>query len=305
MNSEAPSIEIVNQIAKSYLTRIFSVERVPQGCSTYVYRIETNRGKFYARFQKDEGSFAAEVLVHTTLHSAEIAVPEIVAYEERNELTGRSVMIVREIQGNSVDENDPKSDLPKILREAGKQLATIHTIPVDGFGWIIKESGTKLQGNKLTFDEYFTEFLASDLKIVEQYRFSDSEKVHIAKYIEISRKLLHVENAVLVHGDYDISHIFHSSGNYTGLIDFGEIRGNNRLFDLATFIGFYQNRDNLHYLLEGYREIGHFSPEDLFATECMTLFMLLRFLGKKVHTDANEFFFNLTKKQLHEMDQRY
>ncbi len=101
--------------------------------------------------------------------------------------------------------------------------------------------------------------------------------------------LLSVQNAVLVHGDFDISHIFHSIGRYSGIIDFGEIRGNNRLFNLATFVGFYQDRILYSYLLEGYCEIAYLTEEDLFATELMALFIILRFLDKKVNTNSHEY----------------
>jgi Ser/Thr protein kinase RdoA (MazF antagonist) len=38
----------------------------------------------------------------------------------------------------------------------------------------------------------------------------------------------------LVHGDFDTSHIFTAGDTYTGLIDFGEIRGTDYTFDFAT-----------------------------------------------------------------------
>lgn len=53
--------------------------------------------------------------------------------------------------------------------------------------------------------------------------------------MEQTRLILDVPNAVLVQGDCDVSHVFHSNGKFSGFIDFGEIRGNNRVFDLAVF----------------------------------------------------------------------
>lgn len=41
---------------------------------------------------------------------------------------------------------------------------------------------------------------------------------------------------VLVHGEFDTSHIFGRDGEYTGLIDFGEIRGADYSFDFATLM---------------------------------------------------------------------
>lgn len=113
-----------------------------------------------------------------------------------------------------------------------------------------------------------------------------------------AKKMLYVEKAVLVHGDFDISHIFHTEGKYSGIIDFGEIRANNRLYDLATFASFNQSRRLYSYLLKGYCEIVPLTDEDLYAAELMALFIILRFLGKKVNTNFSEHWYRLAKKQL-------
>ena len=41
--------------------------------------------------------------------------------------------------------------------------------------------------------------------------------------------------AWLAHGDFDCSHIYVADGRYSGIIDFGEIRGANPWYDLAQF----------------------------------------------------------------------
>ena len=38
---------------------------------------------------------------------------------------------------------------------------------------------------------------------------------------------------MLAHGDFDPTHVFAARGRYTGIIDFGEIRGAPTLYDLA------------------------------------------------------------------------
>ena len=126
--------------------------------------------------------------------------------------------------------NDTFSDnnASVILHEAGRQLALIHTIPVDGFGWIDRNSFDTLKGVKRTFLEYFDEFTSDDLVCLYYYDFTDSELEQIREYIKQARSSLNIPNAVLVHGDFDSSHIFHANGKFTGFIDFGEIRGSNR-----------------------------------------------------------------------------
>lgn len=115
-----------------------------------------------------------------------------------------------------------------------------------------------------------------------QYLFSDNERKMIAGLMSIAQKRLKVNNVVLMHGDFGITHIFYKNENYTRIIDFGEIQRNNRLFDFATFIGFYQDRTIffLFYLIEGYCELGQLSDEDFLSSELMALFMLLRQISR-------------------------
>lgn len=43
------------------------------------------------------------------------------------------------------------------------------------------------------------------------------------------------EQGYLAHGDFDTTHIYQDNGRYTGIIDFGEIRGADRWYDLGYF----------------------------------------------------------------------
>ncbi len=303
MEYNEPKATDVKTVAEKYLEQVIKIERVPKGSSTYVYRTVTNTETYYIRFLPEEASFATEVFVHRTLYEAGVSVPRIIGWEHKNELTGLSVMIENEIPGISVEDERPKLNLQEIMRDAGRQLAHIHSIRVNGFGWINKDYHDVLKGEKAGFDEYFSEFLSGDLNILHQYPFSKAERIRITDLMMKAQEILRVKNAVLVHGDFDISHIFHSAGRYSGIIDFGEVRGNNRLFDLATFTGFYQDRMLYSYLLDGYLEIAYLSEEDLYAVELMALFIILRLLGKKVNTDSREHWYQLAKRQLSRIEE--
>lgn len=301
MNRNPPEIEAVRNIVRKYLRNILSVERVPKGASTFVYRAITGDGTYYLRFLPEDASFAAEVLAHEKMLAAGVKVPRIVGFEHREAQTGLSLMVAEEIPGVSLEEHCPQSAVRGILREAGRQLALMHSIQVEGFGWIDRTSCTVLRGERPSFDAYFAEYLEHDLDALHFYEFTNEQKMQIGSLMQAARQLLSVGDAVLVHGDFDVSHIFHSAGHYTGIIDFGEIRGNNRLFDLATFVGFYRDKTLYSCLLEGYRDVSPLTQEDLYAVELMTLFILLRFLGKKANTPWGEHWYRLTLAQLKDL----
>lgn len=187
------------------------------------------------RFLPEKSSFATEVLVHRKLWKVGVKVPQVIHFEDKNKMSGFSLMILDEVPGTCVEDENPRDLLKSVLNNAGKELALLHTIPVKGFGWINKESNCTLEGEKHTFDAYFCEFLEHDLDKLNEYDFSTIDRNKFRNYMYEAREKLNVSEAVLVHGDFDMSHVFHDNGVYSGIIDFGEVRGNNPLYDLATF----------------------------------------------------------------------
>jgi Ser/Thr protein kinase RdoA (MazF antagonist) len=66
------------------------------------------------------------------------------------------------------------------------------------------------------------------------------------------------ERAWLAHGDFDPSHIYQHQGSYSGIIDFGEIRGAGCWYDLAhvrLHDGELVPTPLLPWLLDGYAEV--------------------------------------------------
>ncbi len=300
LKDNPPDEGAVRAVAERYLSRVITVDRVPKGWSTYVYRVTTDSSTYYMRFLPEDASFAPEVLAHNMLLEKHVSVPRVIGFEHRDKTTGLSVMVTDEMPGDSVEDRWPHDHLRDILREAGGQIALVHEVPVDGFGWIDRTSYEALKADKPTFQDYFTEFLASDLQALELNGFTEAERVQIADLMGTARRVLDVRQAVLVHGDFDVSHIFHSNGRYSGLIDFGEIRGNNRLFDLATFALFDGSPGGIaySYILEGYREVAHLTDDDLYATELMVLFRVLRFLGKEVDESSRDYWCRTIRRRL-------
>ena len=121
-----------------------------RGCSaspTYVYQARTPSEIYYARFLPEDFSFAAEATAHKIMTDANVQVPQIIAFEDKETMSGKSMMLISEISGVCMEESYPENPA-EILREAGRQLALIHSIPVDGFGWIDRTSHDILKCEK-------------------------------------------------------------------------------------------------------------------------------------------------------------
>lgn len=308
MKNPAPELNTVKSVAAKYLKNIVSVERVPGGWSTYVFRVKTRTETFYIRFLPEDASFAAEVLAHNILLERGVAVPRVIAWEHRNEAAGLSVMITEEIPGISVENEWPLEKAREILNQAGRQIALVNEVPVDGFGWIDRDSYHILKGVQSTFNDFFHEGLADGLDNLDQFGFLNSEITRIIDLIEVAGRILDIENAVLVHGDFDSSPIFHDCGYYTGIIDFGEIRGCYRLADLATCLIFdrYERPLVYEYVLEGYREVIPLTDDDLYGLDLFVLNRVVTGLShKKSRPRLAYFFYRNVKDQLERINKLY
>ena len=233
-----------------------------EGVSTFVYRIRRGAETFYLRVLPEaDASFAPEVRAHALLRERGVRVPEVVYWEHRDPLLGRSVMVTAAIPGRHVGCRPVDEATREIVVEAGRQLALVQTVPVAGFGWIRRDRAdvTDLEAEHSTLRAFVLEHLEADLAALERRRLlSRHEVAAIRGLVQAHPSWLDAEQAVLAHGDFDVTQIFQQDGRYTGLIDFGEIRGADRWYDLGHFRmhdGESLPVEALDWLLEGYGSV--------------------------------------------------
>src|SRR5262249_44147250 len=116
-------------------------------------------------------------------------------------------------------------------------LAIINSISVEGFGWIKRDSSKvpALEAELPTYRAFIFEDLERDLSFLSEHVLSTREIEAVWEIIDRFGAWLEAEQAWLAHGDFDATHIYQEHGCYTGIIDFGEIRGSNPFYDLGHF----------------------------------------------------------------------
>jgi aminoglycoside phosphotransferase (APT) family kinase protein len=217
------------------------IERVAVGVSTYVYRIFARKTTWYLRVLPEEGaSFTPEAEVHARLRQAGVRVPEVIFVEPYNELLQRSLMLTTEIPGQPLAQSQHLGEraLTEIVRDAGRDLARINSLPVAGFGWVKRDLATPagaLQAEWPTYRAFIDEYWEADLRYLANHVLSTPEIVQLEHVLALHDGWLDLEQGRLVHGDFDVTHIYQDQGRYSGIIDFGEIRGADRWYDLAQF----------------------------------------------------------------------
>jgi aminoglycoside phosphotransferase (APT) family kinase protein len=269
MRKDSLDIRLVEHMVAPIFPRSshLSIEQVDEGVSTYVYRIYYAAEKFYLRVLPEiNASFAPEVHVHQLLRDKQVKVPEVVYFEHFNEQLQRSILVTTEIKGTPLSHCFVEPTQRAILYEAGRDLAVINSLPVKCFGWISRSRPmvTHLEAEHPTYKVFVYEYLERDLGTLEGQVLKRSEIIAIRRILDRFDTWLDSEHAWLAHGDFDVTHIYQDDGRYSGIIDFGEIRGTDSLYDL----GHFRMRDGetlptlvLPYLVEGYREVAYLPPD--------------------------------------------
>ena len=273
---EADPLAVDRLLGRIFGGRSFRFERTSDGVSTQVYRIFRGEQIFYLRLPVDTpGSFAAEAAVHSELRRLGATVPEIVHYELFDEELRRSVLVTTEIPGGPmisygghgvVKTGAPAREaLPKIYRAAGRDLALVNQIAVDGFGWIQnRQTGWPLHAGHRDFGSWLADFDAATLRQLE-FSHADVDRVEQIVADEV-RHAPPPGHGRLAHGDFYVSQVFHRDGHYTGMIDFGSIQGSNGWHDLATFRLSDPEQDMpedaaVPHLEAGYAEVADVPPD--------------------------------------------
>jgi aminoglycoside phosphotransferase (APT) family kinase protein len=260
------------------LSSDMAVTRLTDGHSTFVYRVRHGETIWYLRVLPEEGdSFAPEARVHAILRERGVRVPDVVYWEGCNALLQRSVMGTTEIPGHPIDPDLAPDVLRSILIEAGRDLARINSVPVAGFGWIRRDRPvtTMLEAELPTLRTFVLEAIEARLAFLTNRELLDAAQTDAVERIIGERSAwLDAPDAVLAHGDFDATHIFHDRGRYSGVIDFGEIRGTDSFYDLGHF--FMENLALLPDLLMGYGEITPLPPDAMTRIHFASLFIRIR-----------------------------
>lgn len=244
MNLSPRTRPVDMQRVQAVVKRLFpaadtQVERVMSGISTYVYRIFSQCQVYYLRILPDtEASFTPEIAALTILRLRQVHVPEIVHYEDYNKILERPVMVEAEIKGRALSQISYTRDvLENVVVEAGRDLARINSVPVEGFGWVRvrRAQPLRLRAQWPTFRAFVLEHRRADLDYLRMHVLKPQTIARLERVLARYDDLLDLDQSYLAHGDFDSTHIFQSHGRYTGIIDFGEVRGTGRWYDLAHF----------------------------------------------------------------------
>lgn len=234
-----------------------TVSEVENGSSTDVFGLTNHEDQYYLRIAPEGENISTEAAIHGLARQAGVRVPDCKYYEDFNSLLNRSFMVTSTIPGHPL--TDSQGGNSEIISSAGEDLALLHSIKCNGFGWF---DVTTPHGNELigAFNTY-SEFIFDGIKILDRLSFLKEKEIlnkevsdSVREYIVKNRNGLDSGTAVLSHCDLNNEHIFCSENSYSGLIDFGDASAMSVYHDLAKYS--LNEPKDYRSLLQGYLKIN-------------------------------------------------
>jgi Ser/Thr protein kinase RdoA (MazF antagonist) len=235
------------------------VARTPAGVAAQVYQVEAAERVLYVRIaEEDHEDLSVDAALLEHLRAEGLHVPPVVHVEPFDQALGRSVLIMGEIAGEPLARCRDERAARRVAHAAGAELTVLNGVGVQGFGWVQRRAPVwPLRGTLHDYGEFVVSYLPDPWPGPLAALFSASELDRLWELVASERRR-EVDGARLAHGDFDTTAIFQADGRYTGLIDFGEIRGTEPLFDLGHFLLHDQESTPIPLVLDllaGYGEV--------------------------------------------------
>jgi aminoglycoside phosphotransferase (APT) family kinase protein len=201
-----------------------------------VYRATVDAVRYYLRLAEEPGEdLTTDALVLERLRALDVRVPGVVAASPPTATFPRSWMIMAEVPGRSIAQGGTDDEARQAAIAAGRDVAVINSVPVSGFGWLRRDGSERLAAELSSYSRFAGSYLPNPWpgRLSELFDQRQLDVLHALAAEEKDRPL---RGGHLAHGDLDVTHIYSHAGRYSGIIDFGEMRGADSCFDLGHFL---------------------------------------------------------------------
>jgi aminoglycoside phosphotransferase (APT) family kinase protein len=231
-------LDVLTGLVRAAFPRASSVSigRASGGRVAVVYRATVDGVRYYLRLAEEPGEdLTTDALVLERLRGLDVRVPGVVAASPSTAAFPRSWMIMTEVPGRSIAQGGTDDEARQAAIAAGRDVAVLNSVPVAGFGWLRRDGSEQLTAELPSYGQFAGSYLPNPWpgRLSELFDRRQLDVLHALAAAEKDRPL---RGGHLVHGDLDVTHIYAHAGRYSGIIDFGEMRGADSCFDLGHFL---------------------------------------------------------------------
>lgn len=224
-------------MARWFPDAVITISRPETGVSTPVFRVRIDGDTYWARLGEDAGECRdGEIAAHRLMSGIGLPVPGVVRYEAEPPELDRSIALTTQIPGVPVSTLQSAPWLGEVAVEIGRILARINAIEVTGFGWAYPSERRGTPCGQYTSRAAWILGYGEALRTVEASGALPLPVMRdVARAMEDWASEPDCVTASLAHGDLDSTHLYVDPERraFTGIIDFGELRGAGQLYDLG------------------------------------------------------------------------
>lgn len=228
-----------------------------------------------------------------------VPAPEVLTYDAVARDGWPAYAIMRRLPGvHAYGVRLPAGDRREVLCRMGTYLAAIHTIPVAGFGQLVR-TGETYAGRESSLWTHVEHEVSDALARLRDDVLPPARRERIYRRFVTARSLLDRPTAVICHGDYRLANtlLLRESGRWrvSGVLDFEMAHAGDPAYDLASF--FYSLRlkpwreADLAAICDGYGISYPLPPE-----------LLERVLLYQVHAAVGQLFWEISWEDQEEID---
>jgi aminoglycoside phosphotransferase (APT) family kinase protein len=213
-----------------------SVGPASDGRAVVVYRATVDGSRYYLRLAEEPGQdLTTDAFVLERLRALDVHVPAVVAASPSTAAFPRSWMIMTEVPGRSIAQDGTDDQARRAAVAAGRDVGVINSVPVSGFGWLRRDGSEQLTAELPSYGQFAVSYLPQPWpgRLREVF---DQRQLDALHGLVTGEQDTPLGGGHLAHGDLDVTHIYAHAGRYSGIIDFGEMRGADVNFDLGHFL---------------------------------------------------------------------
>ncbi|MBI3952812.1 MAG: aminoglycoside phosphotransferase family protein [Candidatus Doudnabacteria bacterium] len=255
LEKEETEINLIQQVlAGEFDMSVANIGKGTQGDHSEVFFGEFDGRKVFIKTNSDTRVFPVEAAGYGLFRQHGIPCPEILAQKERTGYLNRSVLVETAVPGKRLKDLTETQDVSPLFEAAGRTMAKIHQIKVEGFG-TLRYRGSSLRGDCETWKENVLGY-DRDLGYLKANGFVDERQLKILtdSIQEIAEVDLPI--AIFLHNDFHHGHIFSDGKEITGIIDLGACFSGDPRRDLAV-ARFYQTAEEAQAFNRGYGPLAY------------------------------------------------
>ena len=260
-----PPTVVAGLVAEVADTAILDIRRIVAGEQNEVYDVTLERAPSLIVRISHGGPEAhdREAWVFGQCVSRGVRAPRVHALR-RDEVGSerRSIIVMEKLPGERLcDVNPDELDVRRVLGEVGAWLTELHSIPVEGFGYL---DGYGV-GKRATMDDWLAGLTTEAHVFEEAGRSVGLEVATIRGWLEeiVDSFRAAPPRVALIHNDLLANHVLVHDGHVSGIIDFGEVAAEAAANDFAKWDFSEGERFPVEWIQAGYGDPSLFeAPND-------------------------------------------